>query len=118
MPDERSGEISPGENAISGKRSAAFAWNGSNFVERVQDAKPKPAAQSAAGGTEGSVKGLKRGNNNCVLPPNGQNMLKNTLAGLPFSGMSGNILPLKRYCQKFFAQYYLHLGGEHDIIYP
>ena len=34
MPDERSGEISPGENAISGKRSAAFAWNGSNFVER------------------------------------------------------------------------------------
>ncbi len=76
MPDERSGEISPGENAISGKRSAAFAWNESNYVERVQDAKPKPAAKRAGGGTEGGVKGLKRGNNNCVLPTNGQNMLK------------------------------------------
>ena len=49
-------EISPssGEHVISGKRSAAFAWNGSNFVERVQDAKPKPAAQSAAGEAEKS----------------------------------------------------------------
>ena len=29
------------EHVISGKRSAAFAWNESNYVEREQDAKPK-----------------------------------------------------------------------------
>ena len=35
----RNGEIPSAENVISCKRSAAFAWDASNYIKRVQDAK-------------------------------------------------------------------------------